>query len=123
MDTKGTLGCLGIIVIVFSLIIGFIIFQFTSTRVGNYSDGERTGLVNKISEKGLICKTYEGYMLVGNGQNIQPETFSFTVKNDEVAQKVKEAIGKEATLTYSQAVFTSSCWGESNYEITDVVIK
>lgn len=109
-----------IIVLVIAFIVWLFIWNFGSHAVGHYSDGERTGLVNKLSKKVLICKTYEGYMLVGNGQNIMPEQFNFTVKNQEVADKVNAKLGTVATLTYDQKLITSNCWGNTSYEIIDV---
>ena len=91
-----------------------------SRYLGHYSEGERTGLINKFSKKGLVCKTYEGYMLVGNGQNIQPEQFYFTVKNKQVADKINAKIGANTTLVYEQKFISSNCWGDTNYEIIDV---
>ena len=30
-----------------------------------YSEGERTGVVQKLSYKGIVCKSYEGEQLLG----------------------------------------------------------
>lgn len=59
-------------------------------------------------------------MLVGNGQNINPETFSFTVKSEEVAKEIEAKSGSVATLVYHQYGLTAKCWGETDYEITAV---
>lgn len=96
------------------------VFNFTNTTLINYSDGERTGLINKISHKGFVCKTWEGYMLVGNGQNVNPETFSFTVKSDEIAKQIESKSGTIATIIYRQYGLTANCWGDTQYEITGV---
>ena len=108
------------IIIVLVLIGWFTYWNFSSHAVGHYSDGERTGLVNKLSRKGLICKTYEGYILVGNGQNIQPERFYFTVKDKNIADQISAKIGQVATLQYDQKLITSKCFGETDYEIISV---
>ena len=114
-------GNIGVILVLAGAILTFlIIWNLSSHAVGHYSEGERTGLVNKLSKKGLFCKTYEGYMLVGNGQNIQPEQFYFTVKNKEVADKINAKIGTTATLVYDQKYFVSACWGDTAYEIIDI---
>lgn len=103
-----------------AVIVLFLVLPFTQISVGHYSDGERTGLLNKVSKKGFICKTWEGYILVGNGQNIQPEHFSFTIKDETLAKEVQSKIGQQVTLEYDQKIFTASCWGETSYEVIGV---
>lgn len=114
------IGCLTLVLLVIVGIITLIVIQFSPIAIGHYSDGSRTGLINKISKKGLFCKTWEGYMLVGNGQNIQPETFFFTIKDEETLKKIQDKVGQIATLEYDEKIFTTSCWGDSSYEITSV---
>ena len=97
-----------------------IIFPFTKISIGHYSQGERTGLLNKISKKGVLCKTYEGYILVGNGQNVNPETFYFTIKNEELAKTIQGKTGQIITLEYDQKLLRGQCWGETKYEITGI---
>lgn len=100
-----------------------VIGSFISWSVFDYSEGSRTGLVNKISNKGVVCKTWEGYILVGNGQNVQPEQFDFTVKDDAIAHQIEALSGKVVTLTYKQYLFASPCWGNTNYEVTAVTVQ
>lgn len=116
---------------VFGLIGLFIVGSLGAGIVGSfipwaavqYSDGERTGLVNKISHKGLICQTWEGQMLVGNGNNVDPEEYFFTVKDDAVVKQVQDAQGKIATLHYKQYALSSNCWGDTSYEVVGVTVK
>ena len=73
----------------------------------NYSTGTRVGVVNKLSEKGLIFKSWEGEMLMalpaGVSGNTQPEKFEFNVA-PEAVEKVKAALdsGKRVELVYRQ---------------------
>jgi hypothetical protein len=120
---KTFLGVTGVLVVVFAILgflLSLVIGMFVPFAAVTYSDGDRTGLVNKISQKGLVCKTYEGSILVGNGQNVQPETFKFTVKDPEVVKQIEAAQGKVASLEYQQYLFSSACWGDTNYEVTGV---
>lgn len=114
-----------VLTVTISLMVATIFFGivslFVPIRFFDYSDGQRSGLVNKISHKGILCKTWEGYLLVGNGQNIAPETFKFTVRDSSVVQKLEALGGKPATLTYRRFLFTSSCWGDTVYEVTDAI--
>jgi len=75
----------------------------------NYSDGDRTGVVYKISHKGFIFKSWEGEMNLGgmatdgNGQ-VVPNSFKFSVKDDAVVKQIQAAstAGKRVTLHYHQ---------------------
>ena len=73
----------------------------------NYSNGERTGVVTKLGEKGLIWKSWEGEMLMALPIDVagttQPEKFKFNV-SPEVLEQVKAAMysSKRVTLVYTQ---------------------
>jgi hypothetical protein len=73
----------------------------------NYSNGDRAGIVTKLSQKGLVFKSWEGEMLVALPAEIagttQPEKFAFNV-SPEAVDKVKTAMasGKRVTLVYRQ---------------------
>lgn len=106
--------------VVFLVIAFSIAGTFVPFAVGDYSDGARQGLLNKFSKKGVICKTYEGYLLVGNGQNIQPETWYFTVKDEKLAQEITSKVGQNIQLQYSEKLYASGCWGETGKEVIGV---
>ena len=79
-----------------------------------YSSGERVGYVQKLSEKGFICKTFEGELVLVSMPGTQAEKFLFTVKNPEVAKKINESIGKRVSLTYEEHKgIPSSCFGRN----------
>lgn len=73
----------------------------------NYSNGERVGVVTKLSQKGIIFKSWEGEMLMALPAAVagttQPEKFEFNVDPAAVAQ-VQEALasGKRVKLIYRQ---------------------
>ena len=106
-----------------SIIYLMFILPFTDTSIGNYSEGERTGIFNKVSKKGVFCKTYEGYILVGNGQNIQPEQFSFTIKNEELAKQVENLTGQIVTVKYTQPIFSTPCWGDTKTNVIGIELN
>ena len=93
---------------------------FVPYNVFNYSEGERVGSVSKVSTKGVFCKTHEGYMLINPENQIAPEKFYFTVKNDSVLQDLQRYNGQTVSVTYNQYLFASSCWGGTDYEVTSV---
>ncbi len=87
----------------------------------NYSDGERVGVVQKFSRRGWVCKTWEGELAMINYPGAMQETFAFTVRNDAVAQKLNTLIGQRIKLTYEQHKHVpTSCFGETEYFVTDV---
>jgi hypothetical protein len=51
----------------------------------------------------------------------QPEIFSFTVRDEAVAKRVKEAEGKRVALHYKEKRgVPSSCFGDTHYFISDI---
>ena len=88
-----------------------------------YSSGERAGYVQKLSEKGYVCKTYEGELVLVSMPGTQAEKFFFTVKNAVLAKKINESLGKKVVLTYEEHKgIPSSCFGETSYFVQDVKV-
>lgn len=86
-----------------------------------YSSGERAGYVQKLSQKGWICKTYEGELVLVSMPGTQAEKFQFTVRDDEVAKKINETVGKRVRLIYEEHKgVPTSCFGETSYFVYDV---
>lgn len=88
-----------------------------------YSSGERVGYVQKLSEKGFVCKTFEGELVLVSMPGTQAEKFLFTVKNQAIANKINESIGKRVSLTYEEHKgIPSSCFGETSYFVQKVSV-
>jgi hypothetical protein len=86
-----------------------------------YSSGERAGYVQKLSEKGFVCKTFEGELVLVSMPGTQAEKFFFTVKNAAVAKRINETVGKRVRLIYEEHVgIPTNCFGESSYFVQDV---
>jgi len=87
----------------------------------NYSEGERAGFVQKFSHKGWICKTWEGELAMVNLPGAMPEIFRFSVRDDAVAAKVNESLGRRVRLHYEQHKgIPTACFGETEYFVTAV---
>ncbi|WP_066225242.1 6-phosphogluconate dehydrogenase [Formosa haliotis] len=85
-----------------------------------YSTGTRAGELIKISQKGMIFKTWEGEISQGiSGAQI----FSFSVMDDdqEVIEKLNELQGQYVKLTYVERYKTLFIWGDSKHFVTEVV--
>ena len=89
----------------------------------SYSSGERAGWVQKLSNKGYMCKTWEGEMALVSLPGSMPEKFIFTVWDDQAAEKLHAVMGKRVSLHYEQHIWLpTSCFGETDYFVTDVKI-
>lgn len=87
----------------------------------SYSSGERAGFLQKISDKGWVCKTWEGELSLVSLPGATPEKFLFTVRDAEVAKLVNAAVGKRVALSYEQHVgLPTSCFGETEYFVVGV---
>jgi len=92
-----------------------------STLTWSYSSGERAGYVQKFSKKGWICKTWEGELAIVSLPGTMSEKFYFTVRDDSIAARVNQTMGKRVALVYHQHVgIPTSCFGETEYFVVDV---
>jgi hypothetical protein len=90
----------------------------------NYSEGERAGIVQKFSQKGWICKTYEGELAMTSVPGVMPVLWDFSVRDDEVAQQLRDAIGKHVALHYTEhRGIPTTCFGETNYFVDSVTVR
>ena len=88
-----------------------------------YSSGERAGYVQKLSQKGWLCKTYEGELVLVSMPGTQAEKFFFTVKSADLAKRINADIGKKVRLVYEEHKgIPSTCFGESAYFVQDVSV-
>lgn len=98
----------------------FALYIFIALR-WSYSTGERAGFLQKVSNKGWICKTWEGELSLVAIPGAAPEKFLFTVRDEAVAQKISAAAGKRVTLNYEQHKgLPTSCFGDTDYFVTGV---
>jgi hypothetical protein len=86
----------------------------------SYSSGERAGWIQKLSDKGWVCKTWEGELaLVSLPGSATVEKFAFTVRDDATATELAKVMGKRVTLHYEQKVgLPTSCFGDTRYFVT-----
>lgn len=100
-----------IVVAIIMIVLGVVITPIVGLFGGlfpNYSDGERTGIVYKISKKGMIFKSFEGEMNLGGMADASgiavPNKFEFSVYDESVVKKLELASqsGKRVTVRYSQ---------------------
>ena len=86
-----------------------------------YSSGERAGYVQKLSQKGFVCKTYEGELVLVSMPGTQAEKFFFTVRDAAIAKRINETVGKRVRLIYEEHVgVPTTCFGETGFFVQDV---
>ena len=89
----------------------------------SYSTGERAGWVQKLSNKGWICKTWEGELALVAMPGAAPEKFFFTIRDDAVAEQVARVMGKRVSLHYEEKVgLPTRCFGETRHFVNRVVL-
>ena len=88
----------------------------------SYSSGERAGWVQKFSNKGWLCKTWEGELALVSLPGTSVEKFYFTVRDDAVAAEVTRAMGRRVSLHYEEKVgLPTSCFGETRSFVDKVI--
>jgi hypothetical protein len=95
------------------------LYLFAATR-WSYASGERAGYVQKFSNKGWVCKTWEGEIAMANLPGAMPEVFAFTVRDEAVASQINAQLGSRVVLRYEQHLGLPSCFGETQYWVTGV---
>jgi hypothetical protein len=103
--------------ILFALCALYLWFAFT----WSYSTGERAGYVQKFSKTGWVCKTWEGELSMMSLPGQVPEKFHFTVRNNTVAERINQSLGKKIALNYDQYKgLPTSCFGNTEFFVSNV---
>ena len=106
-----------VIVIVALAIVAFLYF-------GKFSEGNRAGIIMKVSKRGTIFKTWEGQMNLETfgavkTDNIVSEIFSFSVEggNQELIDELNAVAlsGERVNLKYIERYIKVSWRGETKY--------
>ena len=93
-----------------------------------YSDGTRTGLLQKFSRKGNIFKTYEGEMILSSVQSNQnvalaSEKFIFSVADHDVAIQMEKLQGKNVVVHYTEKNNRLPWQGETVFIVSSVKLS
>ena len=92
-----------------------------------YSKGTRSGLLNKVSYKGVVWKTYEGELNMGsittrNENGIIGNTWPFSVWKDDIYEQLQDYQGQPVKLYYRQKFKAMPWQGKTDYFIYEVEI-
>jgi len=112
----------GLVLLLFLLALGAGLWTWFTLNY-DYSDGERAGYVQKFSRKGWVCKTWEGELALVNLPGAMPEIFRFTVRDDAVARRIQDSVGKRVALTYEQHIgVPTTCFGDTQYFVVNIKV-
>ncbi len=112
------------IIILLLVFAGFIYGKYYFT----YSEGERTGILQKFSYRGQIFKTWEGEMIlssVTSSQNVPlaSEKFLFSVTDKAVADELTKLTGTTVTVHYKEKNGKLFWRGDTEYFVDQVAQK
>ena len=84
-----------------------------------YSEGFRSGELIKISNKGVVFKTWEGEISQGVSES---QRFAFSIEDSEkeVINLLKDLQGQNVKLTYKERFATFPWLGDTKYFVTEV---
>jgi hypothetical protein len=118
--TRGKWIVAGVLVVPVVLFVLYVVAALS----WSYSEGERAGILQKFSHKGWICKTHEGELAMTTVPGVAPTLWNFSVRDDEVAQQLREHVGRRVVLHYSEhRGVPTSCFGETPYFVDSVELR
>jgi hypothetical protein len=86
-----------------------------------YARGERSGFVQKISQKGWLFKTWEGELAMVNLPGTVPEIFTFSVRDAETVKAIQSSMNQRVVLSYEQHRGIPVKWfADTQYFVTGV---
>jgi hypothetical protein len=103
------------IIIVIVLILAGLIYWF---YFNVYSDGERKGVLIKLTKKGNIFKTMEGEMWLSCRQIVNAEKFNFSVVDEKLADSLTDLQDECVQVSYEQHRKALPWRGDTRYIIT-----
>ena len=107
--------------LVLILLLGFAAYT-AFVLAWSYSDGERVGVIQKLSRKGYVCKTSEGELALYLVAGMAPQIWNFTIRDPQVARQLDGMLGERVRLHYTEHKgVPSSCFGDTPYYVDGVV--
>ncbi|MCB0556956.1 MAG: hypothetical protein KDD02_25640 [Phaeodactylibacter sp.] len=90
-----------------------------------YSQGTRAGTLIKISDKGVVFKTYEGQLNLGGFQQsstngVVGNIWDFSVAKRDIFEKLQNYEGKQVKLAYKQRYKAFPWQGDTEYFVVSV---
>lgn len=110
--------------VVFLFLAGYFYFHFYFT----YSEGYRAGILQKLSYKGNLVKTWEGEMILSSIESnrntaIASEKFLFSVPEKRIADQMVKMEGQTITVHYRETHGRLFWRGDSKYLVDSVFVS
>lgn len=106
------------LILILLAVIGSALWAWVTVSMA-YATTEKAGFVQSLSKQGWLCKTWEGQLAVSPAPGMAPEVFAFTIRNDSIANALRDVLPQRVAITYEEhRGVPSSCFGETqNYVI------
>jgi hypothetical protein len=104
------------------LVLGFAVY---TTIMANYaySTGSKAGYLQVFEDRGWLCKTHEGELLITSAPGVPPETWHFSVRDKDLVATLRPAVGKRVLLFYEEhRGLPTSCFGATDFFVDSVVV-
>ncbi|MDX2122778.1 MAG: hypothetical protein SF070_17170 [Gemmatimonadota bacterium] len=89
----------------------------------DYSNGYRSGMLQKISKKGWVCKTYEGELWQSVVAQVAPNVWHFSVRDERVARQLDSLVGQSVRVHYTEhRGIPTTCFGDTPYYVDSVSV-
>jgi hypothetical protein len=87
-----------------------------------YSDGTRSGVLQKFSRRGWVCKTQEGDLALYSG-GLSPQIWHFSVRDPGVGAQIEKAVGARVQVHYTEHPgMPSTCFADTRYFVDRVTV-
>jgi hypothetical protein len=87
-----------------------------------YSDGTRSGVLQKFSRRGWLCKTQEGDLALYSG-GLSPQIWQFSVRDPSVGAQIEKAVGARVQVHYTEHPgMPSTCFADTRYFVDRVTV-
>jgi len=87
-----------------------------------YSDGTRSGVLQKFAHRGWVCKTQEGDLALYSG-GLAPQIWHFSVRDPGVGAEIEKSVGARVQVHYTEHPgLPSSCFADTRYFVDRVTV-
>lgn len=98
-------------------LIALIVSSVFLTGCYEVADGEKIGMITRVSQQGVFCKTWEAEIIRGGfsaGSGVNGQAFHFTIENPELVKEVQNAMEKQVEVKiHYKSDMTSFCRSDS----------
>jgi hypothetical protein len=115
---RGTRYLLGFLIL---LIVGTALWTWLTLQWA-YADGTRSGVLQKFSRPGWLCKTQEGELALYSG-GLSPQIWRFSVRDLSVGAEIEKAVGARVQVHYTEHPgVPSTCFADTRYFVDRVTV-